>query len=121
MSGLLKGSDRYAGPRPLHYPVVGDLLFCFGLTQCDIALNLDTVPIRQGQPGQPDQKTRRGHRGATARETLTRPWRQLLAAEAGNADYLVTGDKSGLLLLASHKSTRIMTARVCASATQPHR
>jgi len=45
----------------------------------------------------------------------------LALAEAGNADYLVTGDKSGLLLLASHKSTRIMTARVCASATQPHR
>src|SRR6266566_8138035 len=84
MSGLLKGSDRYAGPRPLHYPVVGDLLFCFGLTQCDIALNLDTVPIRQGQPGQPDQKTRRGHRGATARETLTRPWRQLLAGSGGS-------------------------------------
>src|SRR5207244_10788978 len=45
----------------------------------------------------------------------------LALAEAGNADYLVTGDKSGLLLLASHKSTRIMTARVCASATQPDR
>ena len=39
----------------------------------------------------------------------------LALAEAGNADYLVTGDKSGLLLLASHKSTRIITARDFAS------
>jgi predicted nucleic acid-binding protein len=36
-------------------------------------------------------------------------------AEAGNADYLVTGQKSGLLSLASHKSTRIITARDFAS------
>jgi hypothetical protein len=35
----------------------------------------------------------------------------LALAEAGNADYLVTGDKSGLLVLATHKSTRIITAR----------
>ncbi len=35
----------------------------------------------------------------------------LLTCVAGNADYLVTGDKSGLLPLASHKSTRIVTAR----------
>lgn len=39
----------------------------------------------------------------------------LALAEAGNANYLVTGDKSGLLLLASHKSTRIITARDFAS------
>jgi putative PIN family toxin of toxin-antitoxin system len=39
----------------------------------------------------------------------------LALAEAGNADYLVTGDKSGLLLLAGHKSTRIITARDFAS------
>ena len=39
----------------------------------------------------------------------------LALAEAGNADYLVTGDKSGLLLLASHKSTRIITTREFAS------
>jgi uncharacterized protein len=39
----------------------------------------------------------------------------LAMAEAGNADYLVTGDKSGLLSLASHKSTRIITARDFAS------
>jgi putative PIN family toxin of toxin-antitoxin system len=38
----------------------------------------------------------------------------LALAEAGNADYLVTGDKSGLLALASHKSTRIITARAFA-------
>lgn len=36
-------------------------------------------------------------------------------AEADNADYLVTGDKSGLLSLASRKSTRIITARDFAS------
>ena len=35
----------------------------------------------------------------------------LALAEAGRADYLVTGDKSGLLVFASHKSTRIITAR----------
>jgi putative PIN family toxin of toxin-antitoxin system len=35
----------------------------------------------------------------------------LALAEAGNADYLVTGDKSGLLTLTTHKSTRIITAR----------
>jgi putative PIN family toxin of toxin-antitoxin system len=35
----------------------------------------------------------------------------LALAEAGQADYLVTGDKSGLLPLASHKATRIIAAR----------
>jgi predicted nucleic acid-binding protein len=35
----------------------------------------------------------------------------LALAEAGRADYLVTGDKSGLLVFASHKSTRIINAR----------
>jgi len=39
----------------------------------------------------------------------------LALAEAGNADYLVTGDKSGLLLLARHKSARIITARAFAA------
>ena len=39
----------------------------------------------------------------------------LAQAQAGNADYLVTGDKSGLLVFASHKSTRIITARDFAS------
>jgi putative PIN family toxin of toxin-antitoxin system len=39
----------------------------------------------------------------------------LALAEASNADYLVTGDKSGLLSLARHKSTRIITAREFAS------
>jgi predicted nucleic acid-binding protein len=39
----------------------------------------------------------------------------LALAEAGKADYLVTGDKSGLLVLASHKSTRIITARYFAA------
>jgi hypothetical protein len=32
----------------------------------------------------------------------------LAMAEAGQADYLVTGDKSGLLALVSHKVTRII-------------
>ena len=39
----------------------------------------------------------------------------LALAEAGEADFLVTGDKSGLLVLGSHKSTRIITARVFAA------
>lgn len=39
----------------------------------------------------------------------------LALAEAGEADFLVTGDKSGLLVLGSHKSTRIITARAFAA------
>ena len=39
----------------------------------------------------------------------------LALAEAGKADFLVTGDKSGLLVLGSHKSTRIITARAFAA------
>jgi putative PIN family toxin of toxin-antitoxin system len=35
----------------------------------------------------------------------------LALSEAGRADYLVTGDKSGLLALERHKSTRIVSAR----------
>jgi putative PIN family toxin of toxin-antitoxin system len=35
----------------------------------------------------------------------------LALAEAGQADYLVTGDKSGLLGLGRHKSAKIITAR----------
>jgi putative PIN family toxin of toxin-antitoxin system len=35
----------------------------------------------------------------------------LALAEAGRADYLVTGDKAGLLPLRTHRSTRIMVAR----------
>jgi len=35
----------------------------------------------------------------------------LALAEAGQADYLVTGDKSGLLTLGTHKVTRIVSAR----------
>jgi uncharacterized protein len=34
----------------------------------------------------------------------------LALSEAGNADYLVTGDKSGLLALDRHKATRIVSA-----------
>ena len=34
----------------------------------------------------------------------------LALSEAGNADYLVTGDKSGLLRLGRHKATRIVSA-----------
>jgi putative PIN family toxin of toxin-antitoxin system len=35
----------------------------------------------------------------------------LALSEAGNADYLVTGDKNGLLDLDTHKGTRIISAR----------
>jgi uncharacterized protein len=35
----------------------------------------------------------------------------LALSEAGQADYLVTGDKSGLLPLHRHKATRIVSAR----------
>lgn len=35
----------------------------------------------------------------------------LALAEAGQADYLVTGDKSGLLTLGSHRTTSIIAAR----------
>ena len=39
----------------------------------------------------------------------------LALAEAGRADYLVSGDKSGLLALAHHKGTRIVSARAFAA------
>jgi uncharacterized protein len=35
----------------------------------------------------------------------------LASSEGGRADYLVTGDKSGLLVLGRHKATRIVSAR----------
>ena len=35
----------------------------------------------------------------------------LALAEGGKADYLVTGDKSGLLALGRHKATQIVSAR----------
>lgn len=35
----------------------------------------------------------------------------LALCEAGNADYLVTGDKSGLLSLKRHRATKIVSAR----------
>jgi uncharacterized protein len=35
----------------------------------------------------------------------------LAMSEAGQADYLVTGDKSGLITLDRHKATRIVSAR----------
>ena len=39
----------------------------------------------------------------------------LALAEAGRADYLVTGDRSGLLALVRHKGTSIVTARAFAA------
>ena len=39
----------------------------------------------------------------------------LALCEAGRADYLVTGDKSGLLAPEHHKSTRIVSARAFAA------
>src|SRR6185369_2276816 len=41
----------------------------------------------------------------------------LALSEAGKADYLVNGDKSGLLSLARHKVTRIMSASAFATLT----
>jgi putative PIN family toxin of toxin-antitoxin system len=47
----------------------------------------------------------------------------LALSEAGNADYLVTGDQSGLLTLDRHKATRIVSARefaaLCNSGSAP--
>ena len=40
----------------------------------------------------------------------------LALSEAGKADYLVTGDKGGLLALARHKTTRILSAREFAAS-----
>jgi uncharacterized protein len=39
----------------------------------------------------------------------------LALSEAGQADYLVTGDKSGLLALDRHKGTRIVSAKELAA------
>lgn len=39
----------------------------------------------------------------------------LAMAEVGHADYLVTGDKSGLLALAQHGATQIVSARYFAT------
>ena len=39
----------------------------------------------------------------------------LALSEAGKADYLVTGDKGGLLALEHHKGTRIVSARAFAA------
>jgi putative PIN family toxin of toxin-antitoxin system len=39
----------------------------------------------------------------------------LALSEAGRADYLVTGDKIGLLTLEEHKGTRIVSARAFAA------
>jgi len=39
----------------------------------------------------------------------------LALSEAGEADYLVTGDKGGLLALRRHRGTRIVSARKFAS------
>jgi uncharacterized protein len=39
----------------------------------------------------------------------------LALSEAGGANYLVTGDKSGMLVLESHKATRIVSARTFAA------
>ncbi len=44
----------------------------------------------------------------------------LALAEAGNANYLVTGDKSGLLVLETHHSTRIISASRFASLLDIH-
>jgi predicted nucleic acid-binding protein len=43
----------------------------------------------------------------------------LAMCEAGDADYLVTGDKSGLLALDRHKATRIVSAHEFAGIFNP--
>ena len=43
----------------------------------------------------------------------------LALSEAGNADYLVTGDQSGLLALDRHRSTRIVSAREFVALLEP--
>ena len=43
----------------------------------------------------------------------------LAMSEAGQADYLVTGDKSGLLALGRHKTTRIVSASDFAALFAP--
>src|SRR5229473_8294252 len=42
----------------------------------------------------------------------------LALSESGKADYLVTGDKSGLLALVGHRSTRIVSARDFAASLE---
>lgn len=42
----------------------------------------------------------------------------LALCEAARADYLVTGDKSHLLALKSHRGTRIVSARTLANKLQ---
>jgi uncharacterized protein len=41
--------------------------------------------------------------------------RRSALSEAGGADYLVTGDKGGLLVLKQHQGTRIVSARAFAT------
>ena len=43
----------------------------------------------------------------------------LALAQAADADYMVTGDRSGLLALKRHGNTRIVTARQFATAITP--
>src|ERR1700691_472670 len=43
----------------------------------------------------------------------------LALSEGGKADYLVTGDKSGLLALGRHKATRIVSAKEFAGRSLP--
>ena len=58
----------------------------------DVALLVGTLPLVERSPDPYDNYL-------------------LVLAEAGNADYLVTGDKTGLLALRDHHGTRIVTAR----------
>lgn len=58
----------------------------------DVALMVETLPLVERSPDPYDNYL-------------------LARAEAGNADYLVTGDKTGLLALGHHHGTRILTVR----------
>jgi putative PIN family toxin of toxin-antitoxin system len=57
-----------------------------------LAEDIDTLPLLERSPDPTDDFL-------------------LALSEAGRADFLVTGDKSGLLALNRHKATRIVSAR----------
>ena len=62
--------------------------------------------------GEPNQETREGVGPLPPVKRSPDPNDDFLLAmaEAGKADYLVTGDKRGLLSLHRHKATRIISA-----------
>jgi uncharacterized protein len=73
--------------------------------------------IQGRPPGQPGQEARRGHRSLPRVARSPDPTDAFLLAlcEAGKADYLVSGDKSGLLALGRHKGMQTVSARYFAA------